>query len=66
MKRYGLSKSRFVAGWQCHRLLWWLVHEPEAPELVPDASLQAIFDRGHAVGEAAVGLKRAEGLRNTG
>jgi hypothetical protein len=55
MKRYGLSKSRFIVGWQCHRQLWWLVHEPEAPELVPDTSLQAVFDRGHAVGKAARG-----------
>jgi hypothetical protein len=53
MKRHGLSKSRFIVGWQCHRQLWWLVYEPEAPELVPDASLQAVFDRGTAVGEAA-------------
>jgi hypothetical protein len=29
------------------------VHEPEAPELVPDAAQQAIFDQGHRVGEAA-------------
>ena len=35
------------------RRLWWEVHEPDAPELVPDARLQAIFDRGHRVGELA-------------
>ena len=28
-----LSKSRFVAGVQCHKLLWWKVHEPNAEEL---------------------------------
>ncbi|HET8734268.1 MAG TPA: hypothetical protein VFM45_10925, partial [Anaeromyxobacteraceae bacterium] len=49
----GLSKSRYCSGIQCTRLLWWLVHEPRAPELTPDANLQATFDRGHAVGEAA-------------
>jgi hypothetical protein len=49
----GLSKSRYCSGLQCTRLLWWLVHEPRAPELTPDANLQATFDRGHAVGEAA-------------
>src|SRR5438309_622122 len=24
-----LSKSRFVTGCQCHKLLWWTVHEPD-------------------------------------
>lgn len=48
-----LSKSRFTAGLQCHRLLWWRVHEPDAPELVPDAATQAIFDQGTNVGELA-------------
>lgn len=49
----GLSKSRFVSGLQCHRLLWWMSHEPGAPELVPDDALQAVFDQGTAVGERA-------------
>lgn len=53
MARHGLSKSRFVAGWQCHRQLWWRVFEPDAGELIPDASLQVVFDRGWAVGERA-------------
>lgn len=48
-----LSKSRFVAGLQCPKLLWWTVHEPEAPELVAGPDLQARFDRGHEVGAAA-------------
>lgn len=48
-----LSKSRFTAGLQCEKLLWWRVHEPDAPELVADPSMQLIFDRGHAVGELA-------------
>ncbi len=48
-----LSKSRFLAGLQCHRLLWWDVHDRDAPELVPDAGLQAIFDQGNLVGELA-------------
>ncbi|MGB8330399.1 MAG: DUF2779 domain-containing protein, partial [Polyangiales bacterium] len=48
-----LSKSRFTAGLQCHRQLWWKVHEPRAPELTPDAGLQAIFDMGNRVGERA-------------
>src|SRR5512134_2931949 len=46
----GLSKSRFVAGLQCARQLWWRVHEREAPELVPDAGAQRLFAQGHRVG----------------
>ena len=48
-----LSKSKYVAGLQCHRLLWWKTHEPRAPELEPDAFLQALFDMGNRVGERA-------------
>ena len=47
-----LSKTRFTAGLQCHKLLWWRVHEPDAPELVV-AAQQAIFDQGTRVGEVA-------------
>lgn len=50
---YRLSKSRFTAGLQCHKQLWWRVHEPGAPELVPDAQTQAIFDQGTDVGALA-------------
>ena len=49
----GLSKSRFCCGLQCLKQLWWRVHEPDAPELQSPASLQAVFDRGHRVGELA-------------
>ena len=48
-----LSKSRFTAGLQCHRLLWWKAHEPGAPELVPGASQEAIFNQGSEVGVIA-------------
>jgi hypothetical protein len=48
-----LSKSRFVAGLQCHRLLWWKVHEPGAVELQPDKVLQDRFDQGAQVGALA-------------
>src|SRR5213595_1094880 len=48
-----LSKSRFVTGGQCHKLLWWTVHEPNATELQPDKVLQDRFDQGRQVGEAA-------------
>lgn len=48
-----LSKSRFTAGIQCAKQLWWRVHDRDAPELIPDAAQQHVFDRGTAVGEVA-------------
>jgi hypothetical protein len=51
--RYRLSKSRFTAGLQCHKQLWWKAHEPDAPELVPAPAQQAVFDQGTRVGEVA-------------
>src|SRR5688572_9487143 len=48
-----LSKSRFVAGVQCHKLLWWKAHEPDAKELQPDKVLQDLFDQGRQAGELA-------------
>lgn len=51
-----LSKSRFAAGLQCHKLLWWKTHDPDASELVPDPATQFIMDEGIRVGEAARAL----------
>ncbi len=48
-----LSKSRFTYGLQCHKHLWWRVHDAKAPELRPDALTRSYFERGHRVGEAA-------------
>jgi hypothetical protein len=42
-----------MAGLQCHKLLWWMAHEPAAPELEIDESRQAVFDQGHRVGALA-------------
>lgn len=53
MVTHRLSKSRFVAGWQCPKLLWWRVHEPMAAELQPDAVLRDLFDQGRLVEERA-------------
>jgi hypothetical protein len=44
-----LSKSQFIAGWQCPKLLWWRVHEPDAKELQPGVVLQDLFDQGKLV-----------------
>ena len=50
-----LSKSRFLAGLQCHLRLWYQCFERELiPEIPP--SQQAIFDTGHEVGELATQL----------
>lgn len=44
-----ISKSRFVAGSQCLKRLYWQVHAPElAAE--PDAASEAIIQQGHEVG----------------
>ena len=48
-----LSKSRYTAGVQCHKLLWWIVHDPDAIELQPDKVLQDRFDQGAQVGALA-------------
>jgi len=52
-RSHRLSKSRYAAGVQCHKLLWWKVHEPGAVELQPDKVLQDRFDQGKQVGVLA-------------
>ena len=42
-----------MAGRQCHKLLWWMVHEPAAPELQWDDLGSAVMDQGARVGELA-------------
>ncbi len=47
-----LSKSKFVAGVQCLKRVYWEVHEPElAAE--PDDATQAILEQGQEVGRLA-------------
>ena len=47
-----LSKTKYMNGLQCPKLLWFICNDPEkVPE--PDASTQSIFDQGHLVGELA-------------
>jgi hypothetical protein len=47
-----ISKSKFLWGLQCQKLLW---HAYNAKNLIPkpDDSQQAIFDQGHEVGALA-------------
>ena len=47
-----ISKSRFVAGCQCLKRLYWQVHEPELGG-VPDAAAVAIMEQGREVGKLA-------------
>jgi hypothetical protein len=47
-----LSKTKYLTGLQCPRLIWIEIHEPERiPET--DPVTQYIFDQGHLVGELA-------------
>ncbi|MFN8570876.1 MAG: DUF2779 domain-containing protein [Gemmatimonadaceae bacterium] len=48
-----LTKSEFLVGLQCHRLLWWRRHDANAVELQPDRVLQDLFDQGQQVGALA-------------
>jgi predicted RecB family nuclease len=47
-----ISKSKFVAGCQCVKRLYWQVHGPELAAQ-PDAADQAIMQQGHEVGMLA-------------
>jgi hypothetical protein len=48
-----ISKSKFLAGSQCHLRLWLSDNEPDADELKPNAMLQALFAKGTRIGERA-------------
>lgn len=47
-----LSKSKFVAGCQCLRRLYWEVYPPKGFQ-IDNAANEAIFAQGHQVGEMA-------------
>jgi hypothetical protein len=54
-KRPFVSKSKFLWGSQCQKLLWYAYNaKEEIPE--PDGAQQAIFDQGHEVGALAKSL----------
>ena len=47
-----LSKTRYINGLQCKKLLWYIYHEPQAiPK--PDEATQTLFEQGHLVGDYA-------------
>jgi len=48
-----LSKTRYLHGVQCHKQLWWRIHEPDAIELIPNLEARARYEEGHRVGERA-------------
>jgi hypothetical protein len=54
-----ISKSKFLWGLQCHKLLW---HAYNAKHLIPgpDARQQTVFDQGHEVGGLSKELFHAE------
>jgi hypothetical protein len=45
-----LTKTHYVSGLRCRRKLWWEVHEPRAPELVPDDVARWRMEQGRAAG----------------
>lgn len=54
-KERWISKSKYLAGLQCPKLLWTHYNAKDLiPE--PDASTQAVFDQGHEVGMLAQSL----------
>jgi hypothetical protein len=50
-----LSKSRFLAGLQCHLRLWYQCYDRDLASKVSNAQ-QAVFDAGHEVGRLATQL----------
>ncbi|MDZ7742212.1 MAG: hypothetical protein U5Q03_10775 [Bacteroidota bacterium] len=49
---YNLSKSTYLRGTQCTKSLYLNKYHPELKDLISDAQ-QAIFDKGHLIGQYA-------------
>ena len=47
-----LSKSKYLSGLQCPKLLWTMINQPGSMPAV-DTVTQFVFDQGHLVGEYA-------------
>ena len=52
IRRRNLSKSKYINGLQCHRLLWVSINDASRLPAY-DASTQHVFDQGHIIGELA-------------
>jgi hypothetical protein len=48
-----VNKRDVLAGMRCARLLWWGVHDRDAPELTPSLGEQDQLEEGRLVGRAA-------------
>ena len=61
-----ISKTKYLNGLQCKKLIWYIYNEPKAiPE--PDETTQAIFEQGHLVGDYAKKLfPKGEEVDHTG
>jgi hypothetical protein len=44
-----LTKREFLSGLQCHKQLWWRIHDPLAGELIPDQNARAVMQSGRQV-----------------
>ncbi len=52
---FTLTKSEYLSGLQCHKMLWILKHDPSRLDTAGMSRLQR-FQRGYEVGELACGL----------
>ena len=52
MKQYRLSKSKYLAAFQCHKRLWLEIHGKDKATPIDNVQ-EAIFNQGHYVGELA-------------
>ena len=53
----GISKSLYINGMQCPKLLWLSKHrKSDESVFAPDANLEAVFERGNEVSKLACEL----------
>jgi hypothetical protein len=60
-ERPSLNKRQVLSGLRCHRLLWWLIHEKESPELKRSAETLVRFAEGQLTDEYARRFMGASG-----
>ena len=51
-REYRLSKSKYLAAFQCQKRLWLEIHDKDKATPI-DKVQEAIFNQGHYVGELA-------------